>query len=107
VSCESPFRLTYVMAIVGKSVPLRIFRPEDIPGESSVSGLIWEAAASTPFFEYLDRMEITELSGELPKVIVEITVNEIELDESGLLVVLQGTKRIAATTAPAYRPMGE
>jgi len=99
-----PYRLTYEIAIVGKSEAFQILRPGIVPAEPSVLGLIWEAPASKPFFEYLYQMGIKELSAKVGKIVVDITAREIEVEESKLLIVVQGTKRIAATTAPAYRP---
>ena len=99
-----PYRLTYEMAIFGKSEAFLILRPGIVPADPSVLGLIWEAPASKPFFEYLDQMGIKELSAKVGKIVVDITAKEIEVEESKLLKVVQGTKRIAATTAPAYRP---
>jgi len=105
VNGANPYRLTYVMALVGPSIGFQILHPEEYPAESLVPALIWEAAASTPFFEYLDERGIEGLSAEVGSIVVNIEASEVELDESNLLVLAQGTWCIAATTAPAYRPV--
>lgn len=104
VDGEKPHRLIYVMENIGKPARFQIFRstPRDLP--FSFIGFTWEAAVSKPFFDYLEERKIKELSEDLRKVVVEIRANTIEVVDSKLLVVVHGTKRIAATTAPAYSP---
>lgn len=104
VEGEKPYRLIYVMENVGKPTPFQIFRsvPRDLP--LSFVGFIWEAAGSKPFFDYLEERKIKELSGDRPRVVVDIRAREIELIDSRLLILVHGTKRIAATTAAAYSP---
>lgn len=104
VDDTKPYRLTYVMSIVGASSAFEILRPGAALEKTLVPGLIWKAAASKPFFQYLDERRIQELSPKVGKVVVNITAEEIELEESKLLEVVQDNERVAATTAPAYRP---
>jgi len=99
-----PYRLIYVMAIVGKSRDFQILRPGIFPAHPLSPVLIWEAAASNLFFEYLSRRGIRELSAKLGKIVVDISAKDIHLEEAKMLVVIQGNKRIAAITAPAYKP---
>jgi hypothetical protein len=68
------------MVIVGKSGAFQISQPGIVPAGSSRLGLIWEAPASKPSFDYLDQMGIKELSASMGKIVVDITVKAIEVE---------------------------
>lgn len=102
---KSPYLLTYIIRLVGESGPFQILRPGDFPKDTLAQGLIWEAAASRAFFSDLERRKIRQLSlKEDKEIIVKIEVDGVEVEESKLLILVQGTTQLAATTAPAYRP---
>ncbi len=96
-----PYRLTYEIITIGKPGTFQLLPTKNVPEWPKAPALIWDAAASKPFLEYLSAKKIKFLP---EKLIVQIEAEGIEVEQSKLLMVVQGNKRIAATTAPAYRP---
>ena len=101
------FTLTYDLEVLSSMEKFQFLSPEETGRENEAYGVHWYSAASKPLLDELKGKEWSKLEGDAPHVKAVISSKDVEIDERGLLALYKGSRQIAATTAPAYRPKGE
>lgn len=108
-----PYKLSYEMWLGegnDSSTRLAILRPDTFPESGSAMGVLWEAVTIKQVSQYLEEAAISEIyvtpkePGQVSHLEASFTADAVKLDDSAKLILFQGKKAIASSTAPLYRP---
>lgn len=98
----SDYVLVYSIRLLDGSDPLRLLASR--PREGQELSIVWEAAQGEAYARQLTAKNAADLLPKERNVVVEVQAKDIVVEESKVMAVYKGSRRIAATTAPAYRP---
>jgi hypothetical protein len=104
---DGMFTLTYDIEVLKSMEKFRFLWPKQSADEGAGYGIRWNSAISRALFAKLKGQEWSQFEGSAPHLKASIQAKDVEIDDLGLIALYKGNHKIAATTAPAYKPKGE